>query len=165
MALESQLRGEKFCNVIKEDYKSFCDKLIAVSDKKSTKEKILNYLFISIITVGVMLILEIIIYLNTYSKDTLKFQMPLTWSFVLSTLLIIIAGNVTLTYIAKNSFEFSGENSGRTTNIFGILFITVFCIIGLTKYFFRNIAICNINYLIFLIILLVALIAIKAFEK
>lgn len=165
MALEAQLRGEKFSNVIGEDYKSFCNKLISSGDRKSTKKKILNFLFGATIVVGFMLISEILMYLGTSSKDILKFHMPITWGFVLSTLLIIVVGYGTIRFITKNSFKLSDQSSRRTINLFGISFMMIFCIIGCIKYFLRNSVIGTINYWYPLIIVAVILIVIKLLDK
>ncbi|QZY56135.1 hypothetical protein [Crassaminicella profunda] len=165
MALEAQLRGEKLSNVIGEDYKSFCNELILSGDIKSTKKKILNCLFGVTVVIGFMFILEIFMYSCTSPKDTLKFHMPITWGFILSTLLIIVAGYGILKFIAKNSFKLSDKYSTRAINLFGISFIMTFCIIGLVKYFLRNSVIGTINYLYALIILLVTLAVIKWVNK
>ena len=165
MALEAQLRGEKFKHVIGEDYKSFCNELIESGDRKSTREKILNNLFIIIIVVGSALILEIVSYLVLSSKDMLEFHMPITWGFMLSTLLITVAGYGTIIFITKNSFKLSDEDSRRTINLFGISYFMTFSIIGIIKYFFRNSVIGTINYVYPLIILAVTLIVIKLLNK
>ena len=39
MALEAQERGESFADVIREDYKRFCDELIANGRRKNTGRK------------------------------------------------------------------------------------------------------------------------------
>lgn len=159
MALEAQLNGESFSSAIGEDYKEFCDKLILIGDKKLVTKKILENLSNITIVIGFMFVVEIFIYFlqfSAFKNVLLKFNMPLTWGFILPTLLIIIGGYGWLTFIKKNSFSLSDENSRKTTTIFGLVFMLSFFLIGILKVLLRNSSICTINYLYFLIAIIVA---------
>lgn len=164
MALESQFRGEKFSNVIGEDYRTFCNKLILNGDRKSMRKKILDSLSVVIISVSVLYILEIIMNLYIFRSE-FKLNIPLTWGFVLSTLFIIISGYGLLIFIGKNSFKLSDKHSKKTTYLFGILYIMIIWIIGLIKYFLRNEVITSINCLYPLIVFFVIYIALNLLDK
>lgn len=164
MALEAQLRDEKFSDVIGEDYKGFCDQLMVIGDKKSSYEKALEFLFITNMGIGCMFVLEIIsnyLTLNGAGKTLLTFYLPITWGFVIMTLIALVMSYGIYRFVTHYSFEWSGKHSKMISFLFCMSFVIMVCITAVTKYLLRDAMIGTINYLIPLSIMTIVFIIIK----
>jgi len=90
MVLSAQDRGESIQSVIGEDYKTFCDEVIANLPKKTRKERILDFFEIfflgTAILGGINLVMSketITLLGNIISGQSLNFQMSITASSLL----------------------------------------------------------------------------------
>ncbi len=149
MALEAQLRGEKFSDVIGEDYKGFCDQLMVIGDRKSLYEKALEVLFVTNMGIGCMFVLEIIshyVTLNGAGKTLLTFDLPITWGFVVATVIALLMSYGIYRFITYHSFEWSGKHSKRISFLFCMSFVIMVWIIVITKHLLRHAMIGTINY-------------------
>lgn len=60
MALEAQLRNEKFSDAVGDDYKALCDELMKNGRQKTLNEKALEILYVLVFGVGTLYLVEIL---------------------------------------------------------------------------------------------------------
>lgn len=161
MALESQLRGENFSDIVGDDKKAFCMELMENGRQKTNYEKILGILYTITNALLVLYIAEIM--LSSTIFNILKynqFTMPITLSFVVMTLFAVGMGYFVYYYFTKNSHETLKKN--RKTQI---LFLAGFTILWaaalLFRYLFDQMVIINVNCLYPLVAFAVAFAIIK----
>lgn len=161
MALESQLRGENFGDIVGDDKKAFCMELMENGRQKTNYEKILGILYTLTNALLVLYIAEI--FLTATIINILKnnqFTMPITLGFVVMTLFAIAMGYFVYYYFTKNSFETLKRN--RKTQI---LFLVGFIILWAAALFFRYLldqtVLITVNCLYPLVIFAVAFAVIK----
>lgn len=133
MALEAQLRGGLFGDVVGEDYKAFCRELMRNGRQKTTYEKALGSLYTFTFAFMVLYIAEIF-FSSTFS-NMLKlgqFAMPITLGFVIGTLIAMGMGYGIYYYFTKSSFEFSKKNRKIR-----ILYVIGFAIVWTAALLFR----------------------------
>lgn len=158
MALEAQLRGENFSNVIGDNFKVFCKELIKNGRKKTPYEKVLEFLFIATYGVGALLLFQIIEQVTSSiikkGINSFSFDMSITLGFVVMAICGVIAGYGIVYFVSKNSFELSKK--------YKILFIGVvaitFVVMVLSNFLLRNIVLFSVNFLYIIIVLLLAFI-------
>ncbi len=108
MALEAQLRSEKFRDVIGEDYKELCDELMKNSRKKTLYEKLLENLYILVHGIGILFIFEVIT--TPTIKNIFKngsFKMDITTGFAVTIFTAVAMAFGIYYYITKKAFESS----------------------------------------------------------
>lgn len=165
MALETQLRGENFSNVIGDNFKVFCKELIKNGRKKTPYEKVLEFLFIVTYGVGALLLFQIIVQV-TYGIikkgiNSFSFDMPITLGFVVMAICGVIAGYGIVYFVSKNSFELSNKKSKKyKILIIGVVEI-IFVIMVLSNFLLRNIVLFSMNFLYIIIVLLLAFIVLE----
>lgn len=131
MALETQLKGDKFSAVIGEDYKAFCNNLMRNGSKKTPYKKILEAVHIFIFGIMILYIAEIIFSsANIFSSG--QFLLQITSGFIVSTLVAVGMGFSVYYYLTKNSFELSKKNRKLQ-----ILFIVSFSAVWTATVLFR----------------------------
>lgn len=113
MIYEAQLRNEPVRQVIGEDYKSFCDEIMASGRQKDFLEKFLEWAYIIIVGAGTLFLIEIIF--SGFFLELLhgNFSMQVSAGFALSTVLIIAGAVVVYAYITKHSFELPGRGMNK----------------------------------------------------
>lgn len=131
MALEAQLRSEKFQDVIGEDYKELCDELMKNSRKKTLYEKLLENLYILIHGIGILFIFEIITtptITNIFKNGS--FKMDITTGFAVTIFTAVAMAFGIYYYITKKAFESSSQK-------YKLIFIISFTAIWTSVIIFR----------------------------
>lgn len=112
MVLSAQKRGENIQTVIGEDYRVFCDNIIAALPPRSIKEKILGILNTVFLCASILGIINIItsrdtIFLirNMITGEPLSFQIAVSIGSLITYALIIAAAFIIVHVICKTSFK------------------------------------------------------------
>lgn len=112
MVLSAQKRGENIQTVIGEDYRVFCDNIIATLPPQSIKEKILNFLdtvFLCAFILGIIHIITsrdtILFIRNLITGEPLNFQISVSIGSVIAYALIVAAAFIIVQVICKTSFK------------------------------------------------------------
>ena len=165
MALESELRNEKFSNVVGEDYKLFCDELIKNGTQKTLYEKILENLSVFFEVVAFLLFMEIF-FTSTITNIITKgnFVMPIKLGFVISTVCVIIFAYAIVWYITKYSFELSNKNQRKYKIAFIITFTAIWTLVLFLRITSYNIILSSVNCLFPLIFFIIGIIAVKLLQ-
>lgn len=161
MALESQLRNEKFNDVAGDDYKVLCNELMKNGRQKTRYEKALEMLYIFVYGVGTLYLAEILFsstIINIFKLG--QFTMPITSGFIISTLLAVAIAFGVYSYFTRNSFEFSKHNR-KTQIIFITGFTAAWTVVLLTRVFMGKTIIISINCLYPIVFLAVAFVLIN----
>ena len=127
MVLSAQKRGENIQTVVGEDYKAFCDDIIASLPPKSMKEKVVDFFDIicwclSILGAIVIIIADETIALirNIATGKPLDFQISISVGSVISVGLIIVAAFFIVNVILKNSFKVGKKENISKSKAFSI---------------------------------------------
>ncbi len=161
MALESQLRNEKFNDVAGEDYKALCDELMRNGRQKTLYEKALEVLYVLTYGIGALYVVEIIFsstIINIFKTG--QFSMPITTGFIISTLSAVFLGFGVYHYFTKNSFELS-EHNRKTQILFIVGFTALWTVTLLIRVLLGKIILLYVNCLYPILIILIAAIVIK----
>ncbi|AET68038.1 hypothetical protein Desor_2474 [Desulfosporosinus orientis DSM 765] len=164
MALETQLRNEKFDDVIGDDYKSLCNELMKNGRTKTLYEKTLTLLYILVYGVGTLYLVEILFsstIINIFKLG--QFTMPITSGFLISSLLAVVIAFGVYGYFTRNSFEFSKHNR-KTQIVFIIGFTAAWAVVMLTKVFMGKNTIISINCIYPIVFLAIAFVLLKTLE-
>lgn len=112
MVLSAQERGENIQTVIGEDYRTFCDNIIASLPSRSVKEKILEFLDILLLCTSLLGAIYIIfskdtisLIRNALSGEPLKFQIGISIGSLIAYCIIIAASIIIVHAICKTSFK------------------------------------------------------------
>lgn len=165
MALESELRNEKFSDVVGVDYKDFCDELIKNGTQKTRYEKILENFQIFFWGVGFLVFVEIF-FTSTITNIVTKgnFIMPIKLGFVISTACAIIFAYAFVRSITKNSFELSSKNHPIYKMAFIITFALLWALVLFLTIIFNKITLFSVNCLFPLIFFSIGIIVIKLLQ-
>lgn len=116
MIISAQERGEDMESVIGEDYKTFCDDIIASLPPKTVKQRIIDFFDILCGGLAVLLAINIVISDSTIrlirdllTGQTLNFNISFSIGRILSILLILLVAVVIVNVIMKNSFTIGGK--------------------------------------------------------
>ena len=165
MALESQLRNEKFSDVVGEDCKAFCDELIKNGTQKTGYDKILENSQIFFQGIGFLFFIELIFtstIINIVTKG--NFMMPISLGFVISAGCIIILAYATYWYITKRSFELSGKNRLANRTVFIIAFSLLSTAVVFIKVIFNKTTLFSVNCLFPLLFFIIGIFAFKLLQ-
>ena len=112
MVLSAQERGENIQTVIGEDYRAFCDNIIASLPPRSVKEKILEFLDILLLCTSLLGTIYIIfskdtIFLirNAVSGEPLNFRISVSVGSLIACCIIIAAAIIIVHAVCKTSFK------------------------------------------------------------
>ncbi|WP_347488568.1 hypothetical protein [Desulfoscipio sp. XC116] len=160
MALEAQLRGESFGNMVGEDFRAFCDELMKSGRQKTRCEKILELVTILTWGLGILFVIELFFSLTLFNlfkpgPDI----MPVTSGFLLSTLLTLVFVYGLYYSITRKAFELSGHDR-KTKTIFILGFSASWTAIVLIKVLMKTV-IFSITFWYPLIFFIIALVVIK----
>lgn len=147
MALEAQLRNEKFSDAVGDDYKALCDELMKNGRQKTLNEKALEILYVLVFGVGTLYLVEILFSSTIINIVKFgQFTMPITSGFLVSTFIAVVMAFSVYNYFTKNSFELSNHN--RKTQIkFIIAFTVVWTAVLLIRVFMENTVLWSVNCL------------------
>lgn len=130
MILSAQKRGETIQDIIGQDYKSFCDDIIANLPSQSTKEKNISMLSTIFLCLAILIVIRVVIsqdffvlIRDVFTGGTLNFQIAVSAGDLITGALIIIAAFATVRLIGKTSFQ-----SLKTWKVFawGAVWMTIF---------------------------------------
>lgn len=161
MALEAQLRNEKFNDVVSDDYKTLCDELVKNGRQKTLYEKTLEVLYILVYGIGALYVIEILFsstIINIFKSG--QFTMPITSGFVISSLFAVGIAFCTYYYFTKKSFELSKHNR-KVQILFIIGFAAAWTATVLIKVFMKNNVLFSINCLYPIVLVAIAFMVIK----
>lgn len=161
MALEAQLRGDVFSDIVGEDKKAFCKELMENGRQKTRYEKVLGSLY----TISYALMILYIIELFSTSAilnilEHRQFTMPITFGFIMISVIAIITGYFIYYYFTSNSLE-ALSRSHKTKTLFIVAFVLLWTAALTLRYVFSKTVLLTVNCLYPLIILVVAYIVIK----
>lgn len=106
MVLDAQERGEDIKQVFGGNYKEICDNIIAEFPKKTTKQKILegvNTVLMCLKILGFIWIAKQLVEVFLIKKGELLFTLSV--GDIVNGVLIIVAANIIVQYVCKNSFK------------------------------------------------------------
>lgn len=164
MALEAQLRGEAFGDIVGKDYKAFCRELMKNGRQKIFYEKALEIFYVFTFTFMVLYIVEIFFtstISNIFTRN--QFAMPITLGFVVGALMAVGMAYFIYYYITKNSFEFSKKNY-KIRILYVVGFTILWTAALLFRFFFDKTVLLSINFLYPIIILATAFILVKVLD-
>lgn len=120
MILSAQQRGEDIQTVIGNDYKVFCDEVIANVPAKSKKENFLYILDLVCIGISILLTIKIIfsqqfisLIKNLLSGKPVNLGIPVTLGDILSYSVIIVLATVFVQIFCKNAFKISNKKTNK----------------------------------------------------
>lgn len=112
MVLSAQERGEDMKTLIGEDYKSFCDEVIAALPQKSRKERVLDLIDIFLLSTSILGAIHIVISKemidlihNAVTGQQLNFQVPISLGNLLSYAIILATAFLIVHVIGRNSLK------------------------------------------------------------
>jgi len=133
MVLSAQKRGENIQTVIGEDYKVFCDNIIASLPPQSIKEKILGFLNTILLCTFILGIINIItsrdtilLIRNMITGEPLNFQIAVSIGSLITYGIIIVAAFIIVHVICKTSFKNEKEESRVKTFSVGAGIMVIF---------------------------------------
>lgn len=109
MVLSAQERGEDIKTLISEDYKSFCDEVIAALPQKSQKERVIDLIDILLLSTSILGGIHIVLsketmelIYNAVTGQQLNFQISISVGNLLSYVIIIASTFFIIHIIGKN---------------------------------------------------------------
>ncbi|SDE92580.1 hypothetical protein SAMN04488542_103232 [Fontibacillus panacisegetis] len=112
MVLSAQQRSAYIKEVIGEDYKAFCDEVIAALPPISPKERFLDFADIILRCIAILGVINIIIskemfelIRNAVTGQTLDYQLSISVGTLLSTAVIVAAASFIVHFIGRHSFD------------------------------------------------------------
>lgn len=112
MALSAQERNESFSMVVGQNYKEFCDDIIASMPKMTIREKFLNYLDMMLLCVSILMVIATLlssdalrIIKGIFTGVSTNFNVSYSLGTVVLNIIIIIISVGIVEYICKTSFE------------------------------------------------------------
>lgn len=125
MVLSAQQRGEDIQSVIGNDYKAFCDEVIASLPPNTVKQKIVEgidifcWCFSILGAINLVISKETIVLIrNMFTGQELNFHISISLGMILSTIAIMVAAVAIVQYIVKNSLEKEKKKSSRKVKFF-----------------------------------------------
>lgn len=133
MVLSAQKRGENIKAVIGEDYKVFCDNIIASIPPQSIKEKFMGVLSTVFLCTSILGIINIItskdtIFLirNIITGEPLNFQIAVSIGSLITYGMIIVAAFMIVRVICKTSFKHAKKENKVKLFIIGAGIMAIF---------------------------------------
>ena len=127
MIVDGQERGDDIQTVMGENYKEICDEIIAEMPKKTTKEKVMD---VVMMTLDVIWILGVISVINPLITILIKDSKDMTVSYSLGNLIswsmIILVANMVVYYICKTAFK---EEKRKTNKVLSFVIVWLVCCI------------------------------------
>lgn len=125
MILSAQERGEDIETVIGEDYKEFCDSIIASLPKKTLKQRTVSFLDIACWCLAILGAINIVmsrdtinIIRNLVSGQAVDFHISVSAGTVISIGVVLAAAVLIVEYIVKNPFKKDGAKKGAAAKGF-----------------------------------------------
>ncbi len=106
LILDGQQRGDNIQKVMGGRYKEVCDDIIDAMPKKTTKEKIIDFVGMSLGALWILVVIAIIKNLITgFISDTPDFSFILSVGDIINIFVIILIANVTVWFVSRTAFS------------------------------------------------------------
>lgn len=166
MIIEGEKRGDNIEEIIGNDYKDICDKIISVFPSKTIKEKIMSIISMTLACIyilGAVSVLQTLFY-NFVGKDPILVY-SLSIGDIINALLIILIANVTVSVVSKNVFKKPFiDNKILSFLVTWIICVVIICsLIGIS--YFLDYVVFETNLITVALVSLVAFIANKIIDK
>lgn len=116
MVLSAQERGEDMKTVIGEDYRSFCDEVIAALPKKNIKERILEMIDMLLLCTAIFAAISIVLSQETFelirnalTGREMNFQISISLGGLLRYAVIFATAFLTVQVICRNALKPAGQ--------------------------------------------------------
>lgn len=126
MIIDGQERGDDIQKVMGENYKEICDEIIAEIPKKTTKDKVMDVVMMTLEIIWIMGIISVIktfIYLKRNDIDEMNFVFML--GDLVSWCIIVVVANVVVERVCKNSFK---EKKTKQNKVISFLIYWLACL-------------------------------------
>lgn len=166
MVLSAQSRGEDITTLFSDNYKEFCDEVIASIPPKTTKEKFIDALDTTFLGLSILIAINIFISNDfieiikaLFTKSTVNWNIGLSLGDIIAIMLFMCVGGIIVQTICKKSFD---KKKYALWTIVGIIaFIIIFAIIS----WYGKGIIFNINFFVACAISIVFFIIHKILER
>ena len=165
MVLSAQARGEGLEDLIKGDYKAFCDEIIASLPKKTPKQKWIDALDITFMALAILTLLSkdfITMMGDVFAGRPNDPMMPITLGQALAIGFILLASLLIIRFITKTAFNIE---TTRHKVLLGLLAGLVFAGIFLLLISLNHIVLFSLHILVILGISLAFYLVHKVLER
>ncbi|BAK99120.1 hypothetical protein OBV_19220 [Oscillibacter valericigenes Sjm18-20] len=153
MVLSAQQRGETICSVIGEDYKAFCDNIIASLPPETARQKVIDFFDILCWALSILGAINIVMADETIhlihdliTGRPLGFRIPISLGSVISAGFIIVAAIVIVEIFMKKSFEIGKRK--QTDRLNAVLISSGFMVVLLLIAWFGRATLFTVNIFI-----------------
>lgn len=137
MVLSAQERGENISTVIGNNYKEFCDEVIANIPPKTKVQKFISFLDLCCWTFSILLAINIVISSDTIlliknliTGESASFNISVSIGKVISIILIIFLANFIVNVIVKNVFSEAVKHKKMIEFISGAVLMSILLLIA-----------------------------------
>lgn len=162
LILEGQQRGDNIQKVMGGRYKEICDEIIDIMPKKTTKDKVIEFIEMSFSVLWILGLIDVISNLiNALVSKTREFNFIWTVGDIMTVIIIIILSNGIVQFITKTALDEKGKKNKRVELIKAWIVLSLsFVAILLLKIYFDTVLV-NIPLFIAIIIVLIIFITSK----
>ncbi|MCP0886061.1 hypothetical protein LB941_01765 [Ligilactobacillus sp. WILCCON 0076] len=128
MVLSAQKRGENIRETIGEDYKGFCDNVIASLPSKTRGQKTITFFDTLCWSLSILGLINIVfsnetiaLIRNAVAGKPLNFSIPISLETLIATGMILTAAFAIVKIIVKNSFQICKDKKEHRTKTFSII--------------------------------------------
>lgn len=130
MVLSAQKRGENISSVIGDDYKDFCDNVIANLPHKTQKQRIIEFFDIICLGLSILVTINIVtanetitLIRNLLKGNPLSYNISFSIGSIISNVIIIIISVAIFEYITKKSFQYKITFLKSFATVLGFLLV------------------------------------------
>jgi DNA-binding ferritin-like protein (Dps family) len=166
MIIEGEKRGDNIEEIIGNDYKDICDKIISVFPSKTIKERIMSIIGMTLACIyilGTISVLQTLLYNFVGKEPILGYSLSI--GDIINAVLIILIANVIVSVVSKNVFKKPFiDNKILSFLVTWIICVVIICgLIGIS-YYLDNVVI-KTNLIAIVMVSLVAFIANKIVDN
>lgn len=130
MVLSAQKRGENISSVIGDDYKDFCDNVIANLPHKTQKQRVIEFFDIICLGLSILVTINIVtanetitLIRNLIKGNLLNYNISFSMGSIISNVIIIIISVAIFEYITKKSFQYKITFLKSFATVLGFLLV------------------------------------------
>ncbi len=130
MVLSAQKRGENISSVIGDDYKDFCDNVIANLPHKTQKQRVIEFFDIICLGLSILVTINIVtanetitLIRNLLKGNPLSYNISFSIGSIISNVIIIIISVAIYEYITKKSFQYKITFLKSFATVLGFLLV------------------------------------------
>lgn len=168
MVLSAQQRGESIDAVIGNDYKEFCDEVIANIPSKTKLQKVVDYLDICCWGLSILFAINIVISKDTISiienivnRKPVDFSLSVSIGSAISIVFILLLANFIVNIIMKNSFSKEIKYKKTVGFVVGAILMASFLLIA----WLGKGTLFTVNFFVACILIVILFIGHKFLEK